>query len=101
VTVEEGAGAGVGVGFAAAAAAFFFWKHKDLERIRQNTRTTVEQERDQAGRILKACMAELADFRRELSAEDAKSQKVTEFLQSLSSPEFVLQRPEQARATVA
>jgi|SRR6266850_954847 len=99
--VQGGSAILFGLVIGGAAAAFFFWKHKDLERIRQNTRTTVEQERDQAGRILKACMAELADFRRELSAEDAKSQKVTEFLQSLSSPEFVLQRPEQARATVA
>lgn len=89
-----------GLVIAGAAGAFFYWKRKNLDRIRENTRKTIEQERDQAARILKACMAELADYRRELAAEDAKSQKVTEFVQSLSSPQFVLQRPEQARATV-
>jgi hypothetical protein len=61
----------------------------------------MENERDQAARILKACTAEIADYRRELAAEDNKAQIVTEFLESLSSPQFVLQRPEQARATVA
>jgi hypothetical protein len=89
-----------GLVIAGAAGAFFFWKRKNLVGIKENTRKTIEQERDQVARILKACMAELADYRRELASEDAKSLKVTEFLQSLSSPQFVLQRPEQARATV-
>jgi predicted nucleic acid-binding Zn-ribbon protein len=90
-----------GLILAAAAAAFFIWKYKDLGRVRENSRQAMENERDQAARILKACMAEIADYRRELAAEDSKAQKVTEFLESLSSPQFVLQRPEQARATVA
>jgi hypothetical protein len=90
-----------GLILAAAAAAFFIWKYKDLGRVRENTRQAMENERDQAARILKACTAEIADYRRELAAEDNKAQIVTEFLESLSSPQFVLQRPEQARATVA
>jgi hypothetical protein len=91
----------IGLILAAAAAAFFIWKYKDLGRVRENTRQAMENERDQAARILKACMAETADYRRELAVEDNKAQKVTEFLESLSSPQFVLQRPEQSRATVA
>lgn len=101
--VMTGGGAAIlfGLLIAGAATAFFIWKKKDLERNRQLARKAMETERDQALRILKACTAELADYRRELTAEDAKSRKVEEFLQALSAPQFVLQRPEQARATVA
>lgn len=97
--VMSGGGSAIlfGLIIAGAAAAFFFWKYKDLERVRENTRKGLENERDQATRILKACMAELADYRRDLAVEDAKSSKVTDFLESLSSPQFVLQRPEQTR----
>jgi hypothetical protein len=101
IMLQGGAGIVAGLVIAGAAAAFFLWKRKDVGRLKDNARKTMESERDQALRILKACTAELADFRRELASEDKKAQKVEEFLQSLSAPQFVLQRPEQSRATVA
>jgi hypothetical protein len=101
VMAEGGMSIFVGLVIAGAAAAFFIWKKKDVERNRELARKNLENERNQALRILKACTAELADYRRELAAEDAKSKKVEEFLLSLSAPQFVLQRPEQSRATVA
>jgi hypothetical protein len=91
----------IGLIIAGAAAAYFAWKYKDLERVRENTRQGLEKEGGQAAKILRACMAELADYRREWTLEDAKSVRVSEFLESLSAPQFVLQRPEQSRATVA
>ena len=60
----------------------------------------MESERNQAVTFLKACMAELADFRQELAGEDAKAQSLADFLGALSAPQFVLQRPEQ-RTSVA
>jgi uncharacterized membrane protein len=89
-----------GLIIAGAGVAFFAWKYKDLERVRENTRQALEKEHEQAARFLKACMAELTDYRREVAAEDAKSENVTQLLNSLSSPQFVLQRPEQ-RVAVA
>jgi hypothetical protein len=102
VLIMSSGGGAILVGFVivGAAAAFFGWKYKDLERVRENTRQTLEKEHDQAARFLKACLAELTDYRREVAAEDAKSEHVTQLLNSLSSPQFVIQRPEQ-RVAVA
>jgi hypothetical protein len=40
----------------------------------------------------------LTDLRRETAREDAKAANVVELLSALSSPQFILKRPEQARA---
>lgn len=90
-----------GLVIAGAAAAFFTWKYRDLENVRTRTREGLEREATEAERLLLACLAELVDCRREISVEDAKSARVTEFLESLSAAQFVLQRPEQARSFVA
>lgn len=90
-----------GLVIAGAAAAFFTWKYRDLENVRTRTREGLQREAAEAERLLLACLAELVDCRREISVEDAKSTRVTEFLESLSAAQFVLQRPEQARSFVA
>ena len=82
------------------AAAFFHWKRLEIARVRAATQAALETERDQTIRILKACLAELADYRREVWTEDAKSEQVSTLLVSLSSPQFMLQRPDQ-RVAVA
>jgi hypothetical protein len=82
----------------AAAGAYFYFQHNNLENIRQRTREAQEKERDEAQRILKAGLAELTDLRRETAREDAKAASVIELLSALSSPQFILKRPEQARA---
>ena len=89
-----------GLIIAGAAAAYFFWKFNDLDRARQQAREALEKEHEQTARVLRACLAELADYRREISVEDSRSESVTELLNSLSSPQFVLQRPEQRVAIV-
>ena len=83
------------------AGAFFFFKHQNLERVRQQTREALEKERDSVFGILKAALAELTDFRREVAQEDLKADRVTELLHALSSPEYILKRPEQSRAVIA
>jgi hypothetical protein len=95
-----GAGTIIGVLVMAGAGFYFYTQYKNLDNIRRATREALEKERDDASRILKASLAELADLRRDIQAEDAKSAKVVELLSSLSSPQFVLKRPEQARAMV-
>jgi hypothetical protein len=89
-----------GLVIAGIAGAFFWWKHNDLGRQREEVREAWEKEHQQADAVLKASLAELADYRREVAAEDARSETVNVLLQSLSSPQFVLQRPEQ-RVAVA
>lgn len=85
---------------AGAAGAFFYWKYRDLDRQRNDVRDALEKEHTSVALVLKASMAELTDYRREVAAEDARSEAVTHLLESLSSPQFVLQRPEQ-RVSVA
>lgn len=80
------------------AGAYFFFQYRNLDTIREATRTALETERDEAMRVLRAGMAELADLRQEIAREDAKAESVTDFLSSLSSMQFVIKRPEQARA---
>ncbi|MBI4893159.1 MAG: hypothetical protein HY821_21225 [Acidobacteria bacterium] len=88
----------IGLLIMAAAGAYFYFQHSNLENRRQQTREALERERDEAQRILKAGLAELADLRREVAREDAKAGNVIELLSALSSPQFILKRPEQARA---
>jgi hypothetical protein len=95
-----GTAIGIGLVLIAAAAAFFFWKFRDLDRLRGEARQALEKEHEQAAAVLKAVLAELADYRREVAIEDARSADVTALLESLSSPQFVLQRPEQ-RVSIA
>jgi hypothetical protein len=91
----------MGILIMAAAGAYFYFKHQNLDNVRQQTRAALEKERDAADRILKAALAELTDIRRETSKEDGKADDVVELLSSLSSPQFVLKRPEQARTVMA
>jgi hypothetical protein len=102
MAVGGGDAAGVlsGLVIAGAAVAFFVWRRKSLDGLRAEAEGVVEKEHDQASTFLKACLAELADYRRELAAEDAKAQNVADFLGALSAPQFILQRPEQ-RSSVA
>ena len=98
IAIQGGGAILVGLVIMAAAGAYFYFQHNNLENIRQRTREALEKERDEAGRILKAGLAELTDLRRDTAREDAKAAKVIELLTALSSPQFILKRPEQARA---
>jgi hypothetical protein len=93
--VQGGGALPFGLIIAGAAVAFFYWKSNELERVRTQARDALKKEHEQSSRVLRACLAELADYRREVEIEDKRSEAVTELLTSLSSPQFVLQRPEQ------
>jgi hypothetical protein len=85
----------------AGAGAYLYFQYQNLESVRQRKREELERERDEASRILKAGLAELTDLRRETAKEDGKADDVVELLAALSSPQFVLKRPDQSRVVVA
>jgi hypothetical protein len=88
----------VGLVIAGIAFAYFYWQYTSLDKRRTEVRETLEKERDQALQILRACLAELADLLRELAREDARSNDVAMFLESLTSAQFVLSGPDKQRA---
>ena len=83
------------------AGGFLFWKKSSVEAEQKRARAETEQKCDDATKVLKACLAELTDLRRDTAVEEKQAEEVSEFLKSLSSTEFVLKRPELSRATVA
>ena len=81
--------------------AYFYFQYQSLDTRRQQVRAALEKERDDASRILKAALAELTDLRREIAKEDGRADQVLTLLGELSSPQYVLNRPEQARTILA
>jgi hypothetical protein len=88
----------IGLVIMAGAGAYLYFQYKGLEASRQRVRDALAKERADALSILRAGLAELVDLRREIAQEDGRADAVTDFLSSLSTPQFVLKRPEQARA---
>src|SRR5262249_24858450 len=80
VTTTGGSAIAVGLLIAIGAAAYFYFQYKTLENIRQQTKTTLEKERDDALRLLRASLAEITDIRRETAREDAKADDVLDLL---------------------
>ncbi|MBV9493745.1 MAG: hypothetical protein JOZ54_05835, partial [Acidobacteria bacterium] len=89
-----------GVALILFAAAFFIWQYYELKKRKDEAREALEKEHRDAKAILDASLAELADYRREVALEDAVSGDVATLLESLTSPKFILQRPEQ-RVSIA
>lgn len=73
---------------------------RGLRFARSQIRESLDKERLDCVAILRACLAELADYRRELAREDARAADVQNLLASLSSNQFIMQRPEQPRAVI-
>lgn len=73
-----------------AAAGYFFFRYRDLDKVRTRVRQNLEWERDSAANILKATLAELADFRRELAREDAIASQVEDILENVQPSNLVL-----------
>ena len=90
----------VGVLVLVGTGAYGYFQYYQIAKVRTQLRTDLEQERREALGILRAGLAELVDLRRELGREDGKATAVTQLLAALSSPQFVLKRPEQARAVI-
>jgi hypothetical protein len=81
-----------------AAAGYFGYHYMQLDKARDAIRADLTNQRDGALRLLKAALAELVDLRRDIAAEDGKSARVLEFLNALSSTQYILRRPEHRRS---
>lgn len=73
-----------------AALGYFFFRYRDLDNVRTRVRQNLERERDSAANILKATLAELADFRRDLTREDAIAPQVEDILENVQPGNLVL-----------
>jgi hypothetical protein len=91
----------IGLLIMAGAGAFFYFQYNNLDKVRQQTQQGLEKERDAASKILKAALAELTDLRRDAAKEDEKAENVLALLKALSSPQFILKRPDQVNRILA
>lgn len=85
---------------AAGIGAYFFFKQRAIEAKKLRIREELEAERGKALAILRAALAELVDLRRDMAKEDCKAAEVVKFLESIHSSQFIVARPEHARAVL-
>jgi hypothetical protein len=75
--------------FGLAGLAWFGKGYLDLEKKREKVRNDFEKLREQYQGTLKATLAEAADLRREISAEDSNYDNVMQFLEAITPQQFV------------
>jgi hypothetical protein len=80
---------------------FVYYQHTNVGKRRTRIRDALETEARTAGDILRACLAEVVDLRRELSVEDAKAGEVLSFLNALEAASVLRRRPGAARNVIA
>lgn len=85
----------------AVACGLFYMAKKNQETARNKARQQIGAERESALRILRACLAELVDFRRAWASADAEADAVAVVLEAIHSDQHLLRRPEEARAVLS
>ncbi len=90
----------IGVLGIAGVAVFAYFKYQEREKQKVVVREQLEKERGTATKMLRATLAELVDFRRDLFAEDAKATKVSTLLDSISSSQLIISGRDTARAVL-
>jgi hypothetical protein len=78
----------------------FFLDRNNQEKARDAMRGQLEGQRDDALRILRACLAELVDLRGSWAQADREAETVASVLESVRSDQHLLRRPEEARAVL-
>lgn len=81
----------------AGAGAFAYIQYKNLDQRKEKIRQDMELKREKAVNILKACVAEVIDYRREYEEKDKDFEKVLEFINSLSALQYFKSRDTGAR----
>lgn len=66
-----------------------FSDKKRIEQSRQQITDQYEHKKDQGGKIIRATIAEVVDFRHEFAERDAESQGVIDFLEKLSPEQYI------------
>jgi hypothetical protein len=85
----------------AVACGLFYMAKKNQETARDKARQQIGAERESSLRILRACLAELVDLRRDWVRADAEADTVADVLESIHSDQHLLRRPEEARAILS
>lgn len=91
VPMAMGAGLLLWVGFA----------YKNLDNVRARVKAQFQQTREHALQVLKACMAEVVEVRRELAKRDAQSESLPALLESISPEQFALSGHDNTRRVMA
>jgi hypothetical protein len=84
----------------AVAGGLFYMAKKNQKTARDKARQQIEAEQEGALRILRACLAELVDFRRAWASADAETDAVVAILESIHSDQHLHRRPEETRAVL-
>lgn len=75
--------------------------YKNLDGVRAKLRSQFDQARVQSLQVLKACVAEVVEVRRELDRRDAQSESLIALLESASPDQFALGGHDAARRVLA
>jgi len=60
----------------------------DHSKVKDNIRAEVKEQKENAEEVLRGCLAETVEYRRELNEEDQKAEKVTDLLESIIPQNF-------------
>ncbi len=67
-----------------------FFAHRGLEAQRTKIRANYAKLRQESSSVLRACLAEVVELRRDIEAKDAYAEKVQSFVESISPEQHVL-----------
>jgi hypothetical protein len=84
-----------------AAVGFFFFQRRKVEQQKSQICKQFAEQHDQAINVLRACLAEVADLRREITKEDARAREVGEFMETISPEQYVGQLERATRNVMA
>lgn len=60
----------------------------NYNRAKANIKNNVEERKKKAKEVLRGCIAEVVDYRKELATEDAKAEKLQQLLKSITPEDF-------------
>jgi hypothetical protein len=69
----------------------------NVNKKKEQVRTTFDERKRKAKEVLRGCLAEMVDFRKELAAEDSKAENVRQLLSSITPQDFSSVSQETAR----
>ncbi|MCL2656541.1 MAG: hypothetical protein FWD62_03795 [Betaproteobacteria bacterium] len=78
---------------------FFIQKNK-IDKTRAQLKEAAAKKKEQCEQALKATLAELVEWRRDLARRDARAEAVTQFIDSISPDQYVLASHDNARRVI-
>jgi len=84
----------------ACGATFFYFQRKSVADQQDRLRQGALAEKEQAIKVLRAAMAEMTDYHREIQVEDAKAETVRRFFEDISPEQYVKQLDNAVRRVI-